>query len=222
MHEERQQVGTGETLPGGRTEGRDRRDLPVDANAEVLGLILERLDRLEKLLVNAALEESYTSAVRPRPTVSGCSSALASCDRSTQQRMPDSSESEPNQVLPQDACAPLGVGRTDAVLERLLRPLIEKLERRVQMPSQEWFSILETAALTGLSADHVRRHVTAGLLPAANQGTFEKPCYRVSRKDIDAWMERRKETPQPVSRKGKKAGAGPGSFVSRHHAPRAS
>src|SRR4051812_42437362 len=67
--------------------------------------------------------------------------------------------------------------------------------------AQEWFSIEQTAALTGLSSDHVRRHVTAGLLPVSNMGTFEKPYYRIHRKDIDEWMARRRESPVPVPRK---------------------
>jgi hypothetical protein len=57
-----------------------------------------------------------------------------------------------------------------ATLERLLQPVVEKVAKKLEMPPQEWFSIKETAALTGLSVDHVRRHVTAGLLPVTNPG----------------------------------------------------
>jgi excisionase family DNA binding protein len=82
-----------------------------------------------------------------------------------------------------------------------------------QNPGRSGFSIEEAAALTGLSEDHVRRHVTAGLLPVSNQGTFEKPYYRIHRKDIDEWMAKRREAACPAPRK-KKA---PAKYVSRHH-----
>jgi hypothetical protein len=82
----------------------------------------------------------------------------------------------PDAQQPPDDCLAQAVEkRIDAVLERLLAPIVAKLEKRLEMPPQEWFSVEETAALTGLSADHIRRHVTAGLLPPSNQGTFEKP-----------------------------------------------
>ncbi len=109
----------------------------------------------------------------------------------------------------------------EATLERLLAPLVAKLEKKLKMPPQEWFSIKEAAALTGLSDDHVRRHVTSGQLPVVNQGTFEKPLYRIHRKDIDEWMAKRREAPQPAPRKRKKAEPRPGSYVSRHHRPKA-
>ena len=82
------------------------------------------------------------------------------------------------------------------------------------MPEQEWFSIDEAAMLTGLSADHVRRHVTGGTLPVCNQGTFEKPYYRIRRSDIDTWMSQRMQQPGPAARKKKTT---PGSYKSRHH-----
>jgi excisionase family DNA binding protein len=111
--------------------------------------------------------------------------------------------------------------RVEAALERLLL-LVEKVERKLELPPQEWFSIEETAALTRLSADFIRRHVTTGLLPVSNMGTFDKPYYRIHRKDIEAWMAKRRETPQPAPRKRKKAEPGPGSYVSRHHQPKTS
>jgi len=107
------------------------------------------------------------------------------------------------------------VDRIDVTLKRMLAPLLAKIEKKLGMPVQEWFSIEQTAVLTGLSNDHVRRHVTSGLLPVSNQGTFEKPYYRIHRKDIDEWMAKRRETPLPARRKQK--AAVPGSYVSRHH-----
>ncbi len=105
--------------------------------------------------------------------------------------------------------------RVDAVVERLLTPLMQKLEKKSDLPAQEWFSIRQTARLTGLSEDHVRRHVTAGLLPVVNQGTYDKPLYRIHRRDIDDWMAKRREAPHPAPRK--KNGKPTGSYVSRHH-----
>src|SRR5437764_15149727 len=63
--------------------------------------------------------------------------------------------------------------RIEAALEQLLAAVRAKGKRGGTLPPQEWFSIEEAAALTGLSEDHVRRHVTSGLLPVSNQGTFE-------------------------------------------------
>jgi len=105
--------------------------------------------------------------------------------------------------------------RLDVVLERLLTPILAKVEKKLTMPVQEWFSIQETAILTGLSSDHVRRHVTSGLLPVSNQGTHEKPYYRIHRKDIDEWMNKRREMPLPTRRHKKDAASS--SYVSRHH-----
>ncbi len=97
-------------------------------------------------------------------------------------------------------------------LESLLRRILDATQHR--LPDQEWFSIEEVAVITGLSNDHVRRHVRTGLLPVVNQGTFEKPYYRIHRKDIDAWMDKRREAPSPAPRKK------PGPYVSRHHKTR--
>jgi excisionase family DNA binding protein len=105
------------------------------------------------------------------------------------------------------------LNRIEAAIERILPSLLSTFEKRKTLPPQEWFSIEEAAALTGLSEDHVRRHVTAGLLPVSNQGTFEKPYYRIHRKDIDEWMAKRREAACPAPRK-KKA---PAKYVSRHH-----
>ena len=101
--------------------------------------------------------------------------------------------------------------RIEAALEQLLVAIRAKGKRGGTLPPQEWFSIEEAAALTGLSEDHVRRQVTSGSLPVSNQGTFEKPYYRIHRRDIDEWMMRRREAPCPAPRT--KSGA----YVSRHH-----
>src|SRR4051812_27066144 len=76
--------------------------------------------------------------------------------------------------------------------------IVLQLQKTQGLPVQEWFSIDEVAAMTGLSDDHIRRHVTAGLLPVTNQGTYDKPYYRIHRRDIDEWMMKRRETPSPA------------------------
>lgn len=101
------------------------------------------------------------------------------------------------------------LNRIEAALESILNGLAVK-----DRPAQEWLSIDEVAAVTGLSADHVRRHVTSGMLPVCNQGTYEKPYYRIRRADVDAWMSQRMQEPGPAPRKRK---AGPGGYASRHH-----
>ena len=112
----------------------------------------------------------------------------------------------------------MGTETLDLVLQRLERieaALAALAGRMQQRPEQEWLSVDEVAALTGLSDDHVRRHVTSGLLPVSNQGTYDKPYYRIRRSDVDEWMMKRRETPSPAPRKKK---AVP-KFASRHHKP---
>jgi hypothetical protein len=75
---------------------------------------------------------------------------------------------------------------------------------------------------TDLSQKHIRRAVVGGTLPAANQGTPDRPIYRISRKDIEEWMERRKAGPQPPPRRKKGAASVAALPVSRHRAPKTS
>jgi len=109
-------------------------------------------------------------------------------------------------------------GERDVSLEERLSRIESALERvaaalsRGPAPEQEWFSIEEVARMTGLSDDHMRRHVTSGLLPVSNQGTYDKPYYRIHRRDVDEWMTKRRESPSPAPRKKK-----PVRFASRHH-----
>lgn len=56
----------------------------------------------------------------------------------------------------------------------------------------EWLSISETAAVTGLSVTTIRRAVVRHDLPAANAGTPKRPTWRIARKNLDEWMERKK------------------------------
>jgi excisionase family DNA binding protein len=61
-----------------------------------------------------------------------------------------------------------------------------------QEARQEWLSIRQAAAVTGLSDTHVRRAVKKGELPASNAGTTGHPIWRIARLDLAQWMERRK------------------------------
>src|SRR5262245_56585213 len=85
--------------------------------------------------------------------------------------------------------------KLDEVLLRL-----DQLEKALKRPQQEWFTIIEVAALTGLSDPHIRRAVTGGTLPASNVGTPDRPIYRISEKDIVEWMEKRKAGALPTPR----------------------
>ncbi len=80
------------------------------------------------------------------------------------------------------------------------KQLVEKLELHVSVP-QEWYSIKDTAALTGLSSDNVRDAVLGGNLPASNMGSVDRPLYRISRAAINYWMKEREAGPKPARRK---------------------
>ena len=75
-----------------------------------------------------------------------------------------------------------------AMLERLLEPIVEELKNRLEMPPQELFSIRQAAALTGLSYKHIRRAVKKGELSCSNLGGDKRPTLRIARRDIDAWV----------------------------------
>lgn len=56
-----------------------------------------------------------------------------------------------------------------------------------------FLSIKQAAHLTGLSSSHIRRAVKKGDVPASNVGTTQRPIYRIARKDLAEWMERKKD-----------------------------
>lgn len=62
------------------------------------------------------------------------------------------------------------------------------------LPEPLYLSLKQAAALSGLSEKFVRRSVKSGSLPASDLGTPGRPFYRVSREDLDGWMESRKTT----------------------------
>ena len=59
-------------------------------------------------------------------------------------------------------------------------------------PGLAYFKIREVAETTRLSESHIRRAVRRGDLPASNVGTPDHPIWRISRKDLVEWMDRKK------------------------------
>ena len=79
-------------------------------------------------------------------------------------------------------------------IEKTLARIDEGVQRLLQLGEearQEWLSISQTAAATGLSESHVRRAVRSGRLPASNAGTPDRPAWRIARADLADWMRRR-------------------------------
>lgn len=74
-----------------------------------------------------------------------------------------------------------------AAVERILRPVVEQMK---DQPRQEWFSIKQAAALTGLEPKHIWRATRQGKLACSNLGVGEKRAtIRIARRDIEAWAE---------------------------------
>lgn len=90
---------------------------------------------------------------------------------------------------------------TDLQIIERARVLVEQLELRIQAPPQEWYSIKETAIMTGLSSDLVRDAVLGGNLPTSNMGSPDRPLYRISRSAIYTWMKDREAGPKPARRR---------------------
>jgi hypothetical protein len=86
-------------------------------------------------------------------------------------------------------------------LVQRMESLLNRLEKKLFLPPQQWFSIKGTAAITGLSTRHIRRAIHAGHLRASNQGTPDRPVYFVSREAIDEWMKEREAGPKPLPRR---------------------
>ena len=76
--------------------------------------------------------------------------------------------------------------RIENKLNRLLR------EGRADSTETEYMSIKRAVKITGLSDSHIRRAILSGDLPASNTGGSLRPVYSIARKDLTAWMERKK------------------------------
>jgi len=96
------------------------------------------------------------------------------------------------------------------LLERVM-----KLAEAVERGQQDWYSVQNAAARTGLSAKHIWRAIVGGTLPASNVGTHDRALYRVSREDLNTWMEKRKAGAAAPLRRNKLAPVQ--APVSRHH-----
>ena len=59
-------------------------------------------------------------------------------------------------------------------------------------PGIGYFRIREVAETTRLSESYIRRAIRSGDLPASNVGTPDHPTWRISRKDLVEWMDRKK------------------------------
>lgn len=90
----------------------------------------------------------------------------------------------------------LGVG-PDLVLTLVeqSKQIIEQqriIIERLGQPEPAYFNIANAAKYLGLSGPFIRRAVTSGMLSVSNVGTPDKPAYRISRKDLHEYMEKRK------------------------------
>jgi excisionase family DNA binding protein len=92
------------------------------------------------------------------------------------------------------------------LLERIeaLTALVKQQNRR-PMPTPEWLDIKRAAVYLSLSGKTIRRAITSGMLPCSSVGTPDRATYRISRKDLDEYMERRKAGAIPRPRKKKNA-----------------
>lgn len=84
-----------------------------------------------------------------------------------------------------------------AELVEKLTQLAEQFDRRAEQPAREYVTIKEAAKITGLGEGRVRRAVYHSELRASNLGSSAQPCWRIARTDLNAWMERCSQSPQP-------------------------
>jgi excisionase family DNA binding protein len=80
--------------------------------------------------------------------------------------------------------------RTIKLLARIDRRLAA-ITRFLYERSQEYVSVSQAAAFTGLSVKQLRRAIHARTLPAVNVGNGKRPTWRIARSDLTNWMETR-------------------------------
>jgi hypothetical protein len=61
-----------------------------------------------------------------------------------------------------------------------------------RQPSDSAFSIKQASTAVNLSESHLRRAIYKGDLPASNVGSKARPLWRISQRDLIAWMDARK------------------------------
>jgi excisionase family DNA binding protein len=59
-------------------------------------------------------------------------------------------------------------------------------------PAPDYVSVKGAVRITGLSDSHLRRAIRAGELPASNMGSSKHPFWRIARKELDQWIEKKK------------------------------
>ena len=91
-----------------------------------------------------------------------------------------------------------------ADIERVVQLVMEKMGLSPHpdqpSPAQEYFSIKNCAAVTGLSQDHIRKAVVGGTLVASDVGTKDHPLYRIHKSNLDKWMVDREAGAKPPPR----------------------
>jgi excisionase family DNA binding protein len=83
----------------------------------------------------------------------------------------------------------------DPVLSRLdqLEQTLERLANLVLQGLAGWLTVEHAALFCDCSYDHIYRAVERGELPASDIGNGgKKAAYRISRSDLNAWLERNK------------------------------
>jgi hypothetical protein len=78
------------------------------------------------------------------------------------------------------------------VVKQVLVSFLNTYRETKRSAEQEYFSIEDTASITGLSGKHVRRAIKRGELLCSNVGSSRRPTYRIAKKDIAAWFEQRR------------------------------
>lgn len=77
-------------------------------------------------------------------------------------------------------------------VEARLRQVETAVEDVRRAARQEWLTIKGAAEVTAMSPRYIRRAVKRGELPASNCGSVLRPCWRISRADITAFMDTKK------------------------------
>ncbi len=99
------------------------------------------------------------------------------------------------------------------VISDVIRKEMKKIVGALQVPVQGWLSIKHAAEYADLSNKHIRKAVTGAMLPASNVGTLDRPYYRISKVDLDVWLEKRKSGAiPPQKRKGATSALPPSQF----------
>lgn len=77
-------------------------------------------------------------------------------------------------------------------LTRIEQHFVGTKEEPLGTDRKAHLSIRSASMLLSLSESHVRRAILKGELPASNVGSRARPLWRISRSDLDAWLESKK------------------------------